>query len=110
MLQHMLRVVQVADATEVLHKDPRVASVRDIKLGITTLRRRARIVYLPAYVADYNFGMRFNQHGERIPEKFQAVVSGMGERNKAAPICYLLHSIAGRHFCRRAAVERSRQL
>ena len=62
-----------------LHKDPRVASVRDVKLHITTLRRRARIVYLPAYVVDYNFGTRFNQHGERIPEKFQAVVSGMGE-------------------------------
>ena len=73
---------QVADATEVLLKDPRVARVRDVRLRITTLRRRARVVYLPAYVVDYTFGSRFNQHGERTPERFQAVISGMGE-----PLC-----------------------
>lgn len=71
--------LQVADATEKLLKDPQVAEVRDVKLRITTLRRRARIVYLPAYVVDYNFGSRFNAHGERTPERFQAVISGMGE-------------------------------
>ena len=71
--------LQVADATEKLLKDPQVAGVRDVKLRITTLRRRARIVYLPAYVVDYNFGSRFNAHGERTPERFQAVISGMGE-------------------------------
>ena len=56
-----------------------MAQVRDVKLRITTLRRRARVVYLPAYVVDYTFGSRFNQHGERTPERFQAVISGMGE-------------------------------
>ena len=71
--------LQVADATEKLLKDPQVAGVRDVKLRITTLRRRARVVYLPAYVVDYNFGSRFNAHGERTPERFQAVISGMGE-------------------------------
>ena len=48
-------------------------------MGKISRSRRARVVYLPAYVVDYNFGTRFNQHGERIPERFQAVVSGMGE-------------------------------
>ena len=72
-------MLQVADATEKLLKDPRVAEVRDVKLRISTLRRRARVVYLPAFVVDYTFGSRFNQHGERTPERFQAVISGMGE-------------------------------
>ncbi len=82
--------LQVADATEKLLKDPQVAGVRDVKLRITTLRRRARIVYLPAYVVDYNFGSRFNAHGERTPERFQAVISGMGELLCCAALCYSL--------------------
>ena len=72
-------MLQVADATERLLKDPQVAEVRDVKLRINTLRRRARVVHLPAFVVDYTFGSRFNQHGERTPERFQAVISGMGE-------------------------------
>jgi hypothetical protein len=80
--------LQVADATEKLLKDPQVAGVRDVKLRITTLRRRARIVYLPAYVVDYNFGSRFNAHGERTPERFQAVISGMGELLCCAVLCH----------------------
>ncbi|KAL3135529.1 hypothetical protein ABBQ38_006008 [Trebouxia sp. C0009 RCD-2024] len=79
-----IRQSEVADATEVLLKDPRVAEVRDVRLRISTLRRRARVVYLPAYVVDYTFGSRFNQHGERTPERFQAVISGMGEGIVAA--------------------------
>lgn len=79
-----IRQSEVADATEILMKDPQVAGVRDVKLRITTLRRRARIVYLPAYVVDYTFGSRFNQHGERRPERFQAVISGMREGVVAA--------------------------
>lgn len=82
--------LQVADATEKLLKDPQVAGVRDVKLRITTLRRRARIVYLPAYVVDYNFGSRFNAHGERTPERFQAVISGMGELLCCAVLCSVM--------------------
>ena len=53
--------------------------MRDIKVRIKTLRRRARILYLPAYVVDYNFGLSFNSHGERRPKTCQAIISGMGE-------------------------------
>ena len=84
-------ILQVADATEKLLKDPRVAEVRDVKLRISTLRRRARVVYLPAFVVDYTFGSRFNQHGERTPERFQAVISGMGElQGSCDALCHLL--------------------
>lgn len=71
--------LQTADATEKLLKDPEVAGVRNVKLRITALRRRARVVYLPAFVVDYQFGTRFNPHGERTPVLFQAVISGMGK-------------------------------
>lgn len=71
--------MQVADATELLMKNPEVTAVRDVKLRITALRRRARVVYLPAFVVDYKFGTRFNPHGDRTPERFQAVMSGMGK-------------------------------
>ena len=67
-----------------------MAEVRDVKLRITTLRRRARVVYLPAYVVDYTFGSRFNQHGERTPERFQAVISGMGELLQCDLLCCAL--------------------
>lgn len=58
--------------------------MRDIKVRIKTLRRRARILYLPAYVVDYNFGLSFNSHGERRPKACQAIISGMGDATIAA--------------------------
>ena len=81
-------MLQIADATEKLLKDPRVAEVRDVRLRVTTLQRRARVVYLPAFVVDYTFGSRFNPHGERTPERFQAVISGMGESKCCTMLSY----------------------
>lgn len=91
--------LQVADATEVLLKDPRVAEVRDVRLRISTLRRRGRVVYLPAYVVDYTFGSRFNQHGERTPERFQAVISGMGELLYRAVLCHAVVCVCCGTLC-----------
>ena len=71
---------QIAEAqTALLKAYPAATEVRDIKVRIKTLRRRARILYLPAYVVDYNFGLSFNSHGERRPKACQAIISGMGE-------------------------------
>ena len=71
---------QIAEAqTALLKAHPAATEVRDIKVRIKTLRRRARILYLPAYVVDYNFGLSFNSHGERRPKACQAIISGMGE-------------------------------
>ncbi len=56
-----------------------------------TLRRRARLLYLPAYVADYTFGEAFNAHGERRPQRFQAVVSGMDSASIAGERHYSPH-------------------
>ena len=71
---------QIAEAqTALLRAHPAATEVRNIKVRIRTLRRRARILYLPAYVVDYNFGLSFNPHGERRPKACQAIISGMGE-------------------------------
>ena len=64
-----------------------------MQIKLRTLRRRARLLYLPAYVADYKFGEQFNAHGERRPQRFQAVVSGMDPTSIAAERHYSPHKV-----------------
>ena len=64
-----------------------------MQIRLKTLRRRARLLFLPAYVADYNFGKQFNEHGERRPQRFQAVVSGMDPSSIAAERHYSPHKV-----------------
>ena len=64
-----------------------------LQIRLKTLRRRARLLYLPAYVADYKFGEQFNAHGERRPQRFQAVVSGMDPASIAAERHYSPHKV-----------------
>ncbi len=47
-------------------------------MRITVLQRRSRLAFFPAYVVDYAYGEVFNVHGERVPERFQAIISGTG--------------------------------
>lgn len=56
----------------------------DTQVRLKALRRRARIVYVPAFVVDYVHGELFNEHGERMPQRFQAVISGFGDSSVAA--------------------------
>ena len=65
-----------------------------LQIRLKTLRRRARLLFLPAYVADYNFGESFNAHGERRPQRFQAVVSGMDPTSIAAERHYSPHKVS----------------
>ena len=51
--------------------------VRDIKISVQPVRRRARIVYFPAYIAHYTFGEYLASNGERKPHRFMAVIGGM---------------------------------
>lgn len=53
-------------------------AVRDLKLTVVPLRRRARMVYLPAYLIEYTFGEYFDAAGQRKPQHFQAMVGGIG--------------------------------
>ena len=63
--------------------------IRDLRLSVKPTRRRARLVYFPAYVIKYAFGEHFNNAGERRPNKHLAIVGGIGE----PPAC-LASSIA----------------
>ena len=53
-------------------------TVRDVRVRLRPLKRRARVVYLPAYVLTYSLGERIGPGGEgRRPATFQALVSGL---------------------------------
>ncbi|KAK9814057.1 hypothetical protein WJX72_000065 [[Myrmecia] bisecta] len=73
-----IRTNEAAEAERALKRETGAELVRDVQVRIRTLRRRARLVYLPAFMIDYTFGEYFNAHNERRAEKYQAVVSGMG--------------------------------
>lgn len=63
------------------------------QVRVRTVRRRARLLYLPAYVADYKFGEAFNAHGERRPQRFKAIVSGMDANSIAAERHFSPHKV-----------------
>ncbi len=50
--------------------------VRDVQIQLRVLHRRARLLYLPAYVLRYVFGVTLNAHGERRANEFLALVGG----------------------------------
>ncbi|KAK9813578.1 hypothetical protein WJX73_008249 [Symbiochloris irregularis] len=79
-----MRAREMRLAEEVLKQDSSADDVSDVKVRLKTLRRRARLVYVPAFVVDYVHGELFNEHGERMPHRFQAVISGFGEGSVAA--------------------------
>ncbi|KAK9839266.1 hypothetical protein WJX81_004770 [Elliptochloris bilobata] len=76
--------LEAAEAEALLRRETQCEAVRDVKVRLKSLKRRARLMYLPAYVADYVFGEQINVHSERQPQRFQAVVSGMDATSVAA--------------------------
>jgi hypothetical protein len=49
-------------------------------------------------VADYTFGEVFNVHGERRPQRFQAIVSGIDARSIAAERHFSPHKVTAALF------------
>jgi len=74
-----IRMKEVAAAEETLKATSNADLVQDIKISVRANRRRARILYLPAYIVDYTYGEYLTSAGERKPHKYMAVVSGFGE-------------------------------
>lgn len=70
---------QIASAEAALKAETNADVVRDVKVQLQPLRRRARLVYFPAYIVQYTFGELLAETGERRPQHFMAVISGMGE-------------------------------
>ena len=69
---------QVEEAAASLRKQTGTDIVKDVRVRVEILRRRARLLFLPAYVANYSYGERFNAHGEREPMSYQAFIGGFG--------------------------------
>lgn len=74
-----IRIKETAKAAAALKAASGADAVKDIQLNITTTRRRARVLYLPAFIVDYTFGEYLTSAGERKPHKYMAVISGMGD-------------------------------
>lgn len=77
--------LQIANAEEALKAETNADVVRDVRVQLQPLRRRARLVYFPAYIVQYTFGEVLAGTGERRPQHFMAVISGMGA-SPAAPL------------------------
>ena len=76
----------MAKAEEELKAELTVEHVRDLNLIVRPLRRRARLVYLPAYNIEYTFGEVFDSAGKRQPRQFQAMVGGIGAQRAGVQI------------------------
>ena len=63
-------------------------AVRNVRVRVRPTRRRARVVYLPAFRIAYTYGERRLPTGERRPSEFEALVSGLDD---GAPIAAERH-------------------
>eukprot|EP00884_Botryococcus_braunii_P003386 jgi/Botrbrau1/13048/Bobra.0187s0010.1 len=79
-----IRRNEAEEASEALLATSGASSVRDVQVRVKTLRRRARLLYLPAYIATYTYGQLFNSHGERERVPFQALISALDPNSVAA--------------------------
>lgn len=51
---------------------------RDVHVRLHVLDRSARLAFLPAFHLEYEQGEAFNAHGERVPARYEALISGTG--------------------------------
>lgn len=58
-----------------LEQQHRDCSIEGLKIRLSGLPHRSELVYLPVYIINYIYGEKINVHGERIPNKFYAMVS-----------------------------------
>lgn len=52
--------------------------VQDVRLRLTVVQRRSRVLYLPAYALRYVFGITLNDAGERREQEFEALIGAAG--------------------------------
>ena len=53
--------------------------VRDVQVRVHVLERRAQLAFFPCFHLEYELGEDFNAHGERIPARYEAIISGTGK-------------------------------
>ena len=54
------------------------------QVRLRTLRRRARLLFLPAYAVEYTYGEIFDANGKRAAQHFQAIIGGLSDTTVAA--------------------------
>ena len=58
--------------------------VRDVQVRVHVLERRAQLAFFPCFHLEYEHGEDFNAHGERIPARYEAIISGTGKHQSTA--------------------------
>ncbi|GIL70093.1 hypothetical protein Vretifemale_933 [Volvox reticuliferus] len=69
---------QLQAAEEALRQTTGATDLRDVRVALQVLTRRCSLVFLPAYIAVYQYGSRYKQgtSGVIVPQVFTAVVGG----------------------------------
>ena len=81
---HALRDAEAGSAARALaRRDGGGTDPADVQVRLRPVRRRARVVYLPAYLFTYALGERRDAAGSRRPAMFQALVSGLDAESVA---------------------------
>ncbi|GIL47669.1 hypothetical protein Vafri_4436 [Volvox africanus] len=78
---------QLQAAEGALREATRSTDLRDVRVALKVLTRHCRLVFLPAYIAVYQYGSRYKQgtSGVIVPQVFTAVVGGTKEGRVVAP-------------------------
>eukprot|EP00887_Chlorella_sp_A99_P001330 scaffold14.g1330.t1 len=83
-----VREQELALARQWLKEQHATSHVRDVRVSLHFSHRAARLAFLPAFHLSYTYGETFNAHGERVPEHFEALISGAAEGGVAGPRHY----------------------
>lgn len=76
-------------AYERLKEDHQAEKVKNISVVVSPMYRHATLIYLPAYSLSYVHGETHNVHGERQPQHFSGLISGLGRENRDSNNKYL---------------------
>ncbi|GLC77062.1 hypothetical protein PLESTF_001879200 [Pleodorina starrii] len=78
---------QLRSAEGAVRGATKATDLRDLRVAMQVLSRRARLVFLPAYIAVYQYGTRYKQgtSGVIVPQVFTAVIGGTRDGRVVAP-------------------------
>ncbi|KAL4452672.1 hypothetical protein ABPG75_008334 [Micractinium tetrahymenae] len=68
---------------------------RDVHVRLHVLDHSARLAFLPAFHLEYEHGEAFNAHGERVPARYEALISGTAEGGVAGTRHYSARKAGG---------------
>ncbi len=75
-------------AYERLKEGHQAEKVKNINVVVSPMHRQATLLYLPAYSLSYVHGETHNVHGERQPQHFTGLISGLGKEDGQKAFCF----------------------